>query len=67
MKHVIKLTNWNYSCGDSCCDDYGTRLEVNGEIIDDNFRYRGDFLVHLLKSLGISEYELIVEDEDDAE
>jgi hypothetical protein len=32
MKEVkIKLKEWEYTCGDKCCYDYGVKLEVNGE------------------------------------
>lgn len=33
-KLVIKLEEWDYTCGDGCCYDYGVLLKLNGEILD---------------------------------
>lgn len=39
----IKLRDWDYTCGDGCCYDYGTELLINGESIDDESgSYIGD-------------------------
>lgn len=29
MEHVIKLIDYHYTCGDWCCDEYGTIVEVD--------------------------------------
>ncbi len=47
MENKLKITfkEWHYKCGDGCCDNYGTRLALNGkelehpntEILDNGF------------------------------
>jgi hypothetical protein len=32
---LIELEEWNHTCGDGCCDIYGTNIYVNGEQIED--------------------------------
>jgi hypothetical protein len=32
----IKLKEWEYTCGDKCCYEYGIELEVNGEECSDS-------------------------------
>jgi hypothetical protein len=29
----ITFQDWNYQCGDRCCDEYGTRVKINGKVI----------------------------------
>ncbi len=49
----IKLTDWHYTCGDGCCDDYGTRLGVDGvEITDYADMNVEDTIEKLLTHLG---------------
>jgi len=49
----IKLVNWDYTCGDGCCYDYGTRLEVDGvEITDYAESNAEDTIEKLLTHLG---------------
>ncbi|WP_336638416.1 hypothetical protein [Lysinibacillus fusiformis] len=33
MKVILETEDWDYTCGDGCCYDWGTRLYVNGEAI----------------------------------
>lgn len=53
-KVKIILNDWHYSCGDGCCDMYGTDLIVNEEKCDN--QYAGDdvtqALEFTLKKLG---------------
>lgn len=30
-KLKLLLKDWNYTCGDGCCYEYGTIIEINGE------------------------------------
>lgn len=30
----IKLKDWDYTCGDGCCYEWGTDIKVNGEKIE---------------------------------
>ena len=33
-KIKIKLENWDYTCGDGCCTDYGTKLLLNDKELE---------------------------------
>lgn len=53
----IELRDWDYTCGDGCCYDYGTELLIDGETIDDETSsYLGDnvqrSLEEVLKKTG---------------
>lgn len=63
MKDIIKLINWHTRCGDGCCDDYGTRLIINDVIVDNDFFEGEKFIVDIMKSLGIVDYEIIYGDD----
>ncbi len=63
MKHTIELRSWSSECGDGCCSDYGQTLTVNGQEIDDRFVYCEDFIEHFLKALGITDYEILCEED----
>jgi hypothetical protein len=59
MKHNIELIAWSTSCGEEgCCNDYGTRLIVNNEIVAHDFGYDEDLIADFLKALGITEFEI---------
>jgi len=62
MKHIIKLKDWDYTCGDGCCYEYGIEIEMDGELCDNE--YSGDSvtgsLEFVLTKLGI-EFEIIRE------
>lgn len=34
MKTPLKITlkDWSHTCGDGCCNSYGTELYINGEL-----------------------------------
>ena len=53
MKHEIVLSSWNWSCGDGCCDDYGTELFVNGVSISRYCDFSPDSLQMLFDALNI--------------
>lgn len=67
---TLKFKSWHYSCGDGCCDNYGTELYLNDEILEHpdpsitTNSYLGDdiqpALVAVLKKLGY-EVEIINE------
>ncbi len=59
-KHEIVLQEWSYECGDRCCSDYGWYLFINGVEIDRYFPYDEEYIVAMLKALGITEYEIDV-------
>jgi hypothetical protein len=53
MNEII-LEDWHYSCGEpGCCDDYGTTLTVNGEVITDDFEADETDVETLLKALNV--------------
>ncbi len=61
----IKLVGWDYTCGDGCCYDYGTRLEVDGvEITDYAEANAEDTIEKLLTHLG---YKVNIQTETDYE
>lgn len=31
---LIELESWDHTCGDGCCDTYGTNIYINGELIE---------------------------------
>lgn len=33
-KLKITLEDWDYTCGDGCCTDYGTKLYLNGKLLE---------------------------------
>lgn len=33
-KLKIELQGWDYTCGDGCCTDFGTRIILNGEELE---------------------------------
>lgn len=47
-KHQIILRDWDFTCGDGCCYDYGTELIVNGEVLTKYFdSNNGDYIEQL--------------------
>lgn len=55
----ITLSDWDYTCGDGCCSEYGTSISFNGEECD-NHHAGGDpkqAIEFILDKLGI-EYEI---------
>lgn len=65
--NVVRLIAWDYTCADGCCDDYGTRLVVNGEEITKYFSpENGNFasdIAALLQKVGAQDTQVIPEDE----
>jgi hypothetical protein len=61
-KLKITLESWDYTCGDGCCTDYGTKLYLNDKELEHpdpeqwNNNYLGDdvetSLHAVLKELG---------------
>lgn len=31
---TLRFKSWHWSCGDGCCDNYGTELYMNDELLD---------------------------------
>lgn len=58
-KEVVKieLENWDYTCADGCCYDYGTTLKVNG-IESDNHNAGDDVETALKFTLNQLGYEV---------
>lgn len=63
-KQKIKLTfkDWDYTCGDGCCYDYGTDVFVNGEEVSTHQSNLEQTLRDVLEHLG---YEVEIEYEDE--
>ena len=61
-KVKIQLKQWDYTCGDKCCYDYGVTLTVDGEECDN--QYAGDSVEEALKfTLNKLGFELEIEQE----
>lgn len=58
----IKLTNYSYECGDGCCTDYGTIVEVNGEEMPFRNTDASTILEQVLTHLG---YDVKITEEND--
>lgn len=49
----ISFEEWDYTCGDGCCYDYGTTLKVGNESIVDYAEHNVEnTVVKLLEHLG---------------
>lgn len=60
-KYKIILQEWTYDCGEpSCCNDYGTKLIVNGEVIDKYFEQDENWLKKILEVFNIKNFEIEV-------
>jgi len=55
-KIKVELNDYFYSCGDGCCDEYGTVVKVNGQELP----YRNEdvptILMQVLEFLGYEPY-----------
>lgn len=59
-KVLIETESWDYTCGDGCCYDYGTRLYVNGEQVSvGSSDVDVTAIANVLEVLG---YEIVHED-----
>ena len=64
-KVKLKFKSWHYQCGDGCCDDFGTDVFVNDEIVEneDGLNINSDYdtegtIKYILEKLG---YEVEIE------
>jgi hypothetical protein len=53
-KVKITLTDYGYPCGDGCCYNYGTIIEVNGERLESEDSDVASILESVLAHLGYS-------------
>ena len=53
----IELKEWDYSCYDGCCYEWGTNLYVDGELLG-SFNDEYTLLELLLPHLGIKDFEI---------
>jgi hypothetical protein len=59
MKVKIELNEYNYTCGDGCCTNYGTVTKVNGEELPFHNQDVATILRGVLEKLG---YEVEIEE-----
>jgi hypothetical protein len=60
----ITFQDWHYSCGEpGCCDDYGTRISVNGFTILEYADVNSEDLKEILNALKV-EFEIEHLDDD---
>ena len=63
MKHEIVFEEWSHKCNESsCCDNYGTRLIVDGNVVSEDVTTLSA-VEDVLTALGI-EFEIVVRDEE---
>jgi hypothetical protein len=66
-KLKIVLSDWDYTCGDGCCHEWGVSCKINGESIDSIYFASSNDVANglevVLKHLGY-EVEIDFEDED---
>lgn len=60
--HEIILTDWEYTCSDGCCYEYGTELVIDNYIVTRNFDMDVDLFKEILNRIGIA-YKLKFESE----
>jgi hypothetical protein len=58
-KLEIVLDEYNYKCGDGCCDHYGTTTTINGEELQNHNQDAGSILEQVLIHLG---YEVTIKE-----
>ncbi|HID0815760.1 TPA: hypothetical protein ACXNW8_001370 [Clostridium botulinum] len=51
--HEIIITDWEQSCSDGCCYEYGTELIIDDYIVTRYFDMDIEMLKAILKALGI--------------
>jgi len=58
-KIIIELEDYDYTCGDGCCYEYGTIVRVNGEELPFRNDDRETILKQVLEHLG---YNAVIKD-----
>ena len=54
MKHKIEIRQYEHTCGDGCCNDYGYEVIMNDELIGSApFEDVSEVLHLVLKKLGV--------------
>ena len=53
-KHIIRLEDYDYECGDGCCSEWGTRLYFNDELITEHAEhdFDEDLFRAIFKAIG---------------
>lgn len=51
--HEIILTDWEYTCSDGCCYEYGTELIIDSYIITRNFDMDTELFKEILNAFEI--------------
>jgi hypothetical protein len=60
---VIELNDYHYTCGDGCCDNYGTVIKVDGEELEGRNTDAGAILKEVLTHLGYTKVKVIIDGE----
>jgi len=61
-KFKLEFQNWDYTCGDGCCYEFGVRLSINGEEVTNNYDYYT--IIEFIDKFGINPEEIKIEYED---
>lgn len=51
-KIIINLEEWDSTCGDGCCYNYGTTIHINGETLPEDGHSPHNLLQAVLNYLG---------------
>ncbi len=61
IKLSIKTQNWSHTCGDGCCDTWGTDVFINGnKVTQGDYSDTTEIIKEVLEHLG---YEIEIDDE----
>jgi hypothetical protein len=60
----IEIKEWSRTCGDGCCNTYGTDVFMDGvQVNESDVSEKEELLIAVLKHLGI-EAEIVIEYQD---
>ena len=57
----IHVEDWHHTCGDGCCDEWGTAVYVDGKAVELSYGVDVDDIESILKAVGV-DYEITYED-----
>jgi len=62
-ERVVKLhvEDWHWTCGDGCCDDWGTDIFIDGKRLDLSYGADVEDVEKVLKAVGV-ECEITTQD-----
>lgn len=64
-KLSIKLTSWDYVCGDGCCHTYGVDIRINDKLLSGDGESSQQLVKEILTHLGYTNVEVESDYEED--